>query len=214
MRQSVLQQDVLSIEKAFGGLTDPCSRPSPHDLREILLVSLCAILSGADSWIAIQIGGKSKLDWLRRYIPLERGIPSHDTFGRIFAALDPLEFETCFVRWMRGLCPVLADEVVAIDGKTMRGSCSANQHGIHLVSAWASQLGMSLGQVRTVDTSNEISAISELLDVQLLKGAIVTLDAMGSPASDCHAHRRGRRRLCAGGQEQSADAVGTDPPCT
>ena len=96
MRQSVLQRDVLSIEEAFGGLTDPRGRPSPHDLREILFVSLCAILSGADSWVAIQIWGESKLDWLRRYGPLERGIPSHDTFGRIFAALDPLEFETCW----------------------------------------------------------------------------------------------------------------------
>ncbi|BAX60971.1 ISAs1 family transposase [Burkholderia stabilis] len=179
MRQSILQQDVLSIEEAFGGLTDPRSRPSPHDLREILLVSLCAILSGADSWVAIQIWGESKLDWLRRYVPLEHGIPSHDTFGRVFAALDPLEFEACFVRWMRGLCPALADEVVAIDGKTVRGSRSANQPGIHLVSAWASQMGMSLGQVRTADKSNEITAIPALLDILLLKGAIVTLDAMG-----------------------------------
>ncbi|MGU7780707.1 ISAs1 family transposase [Burkholderia sp. PU8-34] len=170
---------MLSIEEAFGGLTDPRSRPSPHDLQEILFVSLCAILSGADSWVAIQIWGESKLDWLRRYVPLERGIPSHDTFGRVFAALDPLEFEACFVRWMRGLCPALADEVVAIDGKTVRGSRSANQRGIHLVSAWASQLGVSLGQVRTADKSNEITAIPALLDVLLVNGAIVTPDAMG-----------------------------------
>ncbi|WP_230965790.1 MULTISPECIES: ISAs1 family transposase [Burkholderia] len=148
-------------------------------MREIPVVSLCAILSGADSWGAIQVWGESKLDWLRRYVPLERGIPSHDTLGRRFAALDPLEFETRFVRWMRGLCPVPADEVVAIDGKTVRGSRSANPHGIHVVLAWANQLGMLLGQVRTADGSNEITSIPELLDVLLLKGAIVTLDAMG-----------------------------------
>ncbi|WP_230944603.1 transposase family protein [Burkholderia cepacia] len=94
MRQPVLQRDVLGIEEAFGRLTDLRSRPSPHDVREILFASLCAILSGADSRGAIQVWGESKLDWLRRYVPLERGIPSHDTLGRIFAALDPLEFET------------------------------------------------------------------------------------------------------------------------
>ncbi|MDW9243242.1 ISAs1 family transposase [Burkholderia cepacia] len=119
----------MSIEEAFCSLTDPRSRPSPHDLREILMVALCAILSGADSWVAIRIWGESKLDWLRRYLPWKRGIPSHDTFGRVFAALDPIEFEASFVRWKRGLCPALADEVVAIDDKSVRGSRGTNQRG-------------------------------------------------------------------------------------
>ncbi|WP_321899964.1 ISAs1 family transposase [Paraburkholderia heleia] len=126
-----------------------------------------------------QVWGEEKLDWLRRHFALEQGIPSHDTFGRVFAALDPIQFEACFVRWMSRLFPSLADQVVAIDGKTVRGSHRNGQDAIHLVSAYGSGLGMVLGQVRTAEKSNEITAIPELLDALLLKGAIVTIDAMG-----------------------------------
>lgn len=171
--------DILSIEEAFGDLKDPRSRTPTHDLTEMLMVALCAILSGADSWMGIELWGQAKLEWLRRHIPLQQGIPSHDTFGRVFAALNPKQFETCFIRWMSGLCPALAGQVVAIDGKTVRGSHQRGQRAIHLVSAYGSGLGMVLGQVRTADKSNEITAIPELLDALLLKGAIVTIDAMG-----------------------------------
>lgn len=106
-----MQNDVLSIEEAFGDLGDPRSRTSAHDLTEMLVVALCAILSGADSWVAIQVWGEEKLDWLRRHFALEQGIPSHDTFGRVFAALDPRQFEACFIRWMSCLFPNLADQV-------------------------------------------------------------------------------------------------------
>ena len=143
------------------------------------MVALCAILSGADSWVAIQTWGEAKLDWLRSHMPLQHGIPSHDTFGRVFAALNPRQFEACFIRWMRHLCPALTDQVVAIDGKTVRGSHQAGQRAIHLVSAYGTGLGVVLGQVRTAEKSNEITAIPELLDALLLKGAIVTIDAMG-----------------------------------
>jgi predicted transposase YbfD/YdcC len=145
----------------------------------MLMVALCAILSGADSWIGIELWGQTKLDGLRRYIPLEQGIPSHDTFRRVFAALNPKQFEACFIRWMGHLCPALTGQVVAIDGKTVRGSHGRGQRAIHLVSAYGSGLGVVLGQVRTADKSNEITAIPELLDALLLKGAIVTIDAMG-----------------------------------
>lgn len=110
---------------------------------------------------------------------LAHGIPSHDTFGWVFAALNPKQFESCFVRWMGHVCPALGDQIVAIDGKTVRGSRNADQRAIHLVSAYGAGLGMVLGQVRTADKSNEITAIPELLDALLLKGAIVTIDAMG-----------------------------------
>jgi predicted transposase YbfD/YdcC len=171
--------ELLSIEEAFGDLKDPRSRTPAHDLTEMLVVALCAILSGADSWIGIELWGQAKLEWLRRHIPLLQGIPSHDTFGRVFAALNPKQFEACFIRWMSGLCPTLAGQVIAIDGKTVRGSHQRGQRAIHLVSAYGSGLGVVLGQVRTADKSNEITAIPELLDSLLLKGAIVTIDAMG-----------------------------------
>ena len=173
------ETQALSIEDAFGELRDPRSRTPAHDLSEMLVVALCAILSGADSWVAIQIWGEEKLEWLRGYVPLRNGIPSHDTFGRVFAALNPRQFEACFTRWMSGAFPTLSGEVIAIDGKTVRGSHRNGERAIHLVSAFGSGLGVVLGQVRTADKSNEITAIPELLDALLLKGAIVTIDAMG-----------------------------------
>ena len=117
-----MDDDILSIEEEFGDLNDPRSRTPAYDLTEMLMVALCAILCGADSWVAIQTWGDGKLKWLRRHIPLEQGIPSHDTFGRVLAALNPKQFEACFIRWMSGLCPTLAGQVVAIDGKSVRGS--------------------------------------------------------------------------------------------
>ncbi len=143
------------------------------------MVALCAILPGADSWLGIQVWGETKLDWLRRHIPLVHGIPSHDTFGRVFAALNSRQFEACFIRWMSTLCPALAGQIVAIDGKTVRGSHQRGERAIHLVSAYGSGLGAVLGQVRTADRSNGITAIPELPDALLLRGAIVTIDAMG-----------------------------------
>jgi predicted transposase YbfD/YdcC len=174
-----MHDDILSIEEAFGDLKDPRSRTPEYDLSGMLMVALCAILCGADSWVAIQTWGDEKLDWLRRHIPLEHGIASHDTFGRVFAALNPKQFEACFIRWMSHLCPALVGQVVAIDGKTVRGSLQRGERAIHLVSAYGCGLGAVLGQVRTADKSNEITAIPELLDALLLKGAIVTIDAMG-----------------------------------
>lgn len=172
-------REALSIVEAFGSLQDPRRRTPAHDLTEMLVVALCAILCGADNWVAIQLWGECKLDWLRRHLRLPHGIPSHDTFGRVFAALDPRQFEACFIRWVHHLCPALAGQVVAIDGKTVRRSHHGGERAIHLVSAYGTELGMVLGQVRTADKSNEITAIPELLDALQLKGAIVTIDAMG-----------------------------------
>jgi len=177
------QAGILSVGQAFGDLRDPRSRKPAHGLTDMLVVALCAILSGADSWLGIQLWGETKLDWLRRAMPLPHGIPSHDTFGRVFAALNPAQFERCFIRWASSLCPALAGQVVAIDGQTVRGSHRGAERAIHLVSAYGSGLGMVLGQVRTADKSNEITAIPELLDALLLKGAIVTIDAMGCQRS-------------------------------
>lgn len=169
----------LSVEDAFGDLKDPRSRSPEHLLSELLVVAIAAILSGADSWVGIATWGEAKIEWLRQYLTLANGVPSHDTFGRVFAMLDAKHFEACFVRWVGGLCQGLEGKVVAIDGKTVRRSHRLGQGAIHLVSAYCGALRVSLGQVKTEAKSNEITAIPQLLEALLLKGAVVTIDAMG-----------------------------------
>ena len=169
----------LSLEDAFGDLKDPRSRSPEHGLSELLVVAIAAILSGADSWVGIATWGQAKIEWLRQYLRLANGVPSHDTFGRVFAMLDAKHFEACFVRWVGGLCRGLEGKVVAIDGKTVRRSHRLGQGAIHLVSAYCGALRVSLGQVKTEAKSNEITAIPQLLEALLLKGAVVTIDAMG-----------------------------------
>lgn len=162
----------------FTDLRDPRTRQSDYPLQELLLVAVCAILSGADNWVDVAEWGRAKREWLRRFLPFESGTASHDTYGRVFALLDATVFEACFIAWMATLCPALAG-VVAVDGKTVRRSQRAGQKAIHLVSAYAHGLGVTLGQVKTSEKSNEITAIPELLDALLLKGCLVTIDAMG-----------------------------------
>ena len=163
----------------FADLKDPRTRESPHRLEEILLVAVCGILSGADGWAGVALWGKAKLPWLRQFLPFEHGTASHDTFGRVFALLDAAVFERCFIAWMTSVCGAFRGLEVNIDGKTLRRSKSPGGKAIHLVSAFANGLGLALGQVKTAEKSNEITAIPELLDALLLKGCIVTIDAMG-----------------------------------
>ena len=163
----------------FAELEDPRSRCSPHALLELLLTAIGAILSGADTWVAVSVWGRAKLDWLRQFLPFENGIASHDTFGRVFALLDSAVFERCFLAWMRSLCGAFEGLQIALDGKTIRRSQTAGQKAIHVVSAFSHQLGVTLGQIKTAEKSNEITAIPELLDALLLKGCLVTIDAMG-----------------------------------
>lgn len=175
------EQCRVSIVESFAGLEDPrVLRTRLHDLTDILTVALCAMLCGAEDWEAIAAWGRVKQDWLRKYLPLKNGIPSHDTFGRVFAALDANEFEKCFLRWMQGVLGTLSDTVVAIDGKTVRGSGNKplGKRAIHMVSAFASAHGLVLGQLKTEEKSNEITAVPELLDALAIKGCIVTADAM------------------------------------
>ena len=172
---------VLGIQEAFGDLKDPRSRTPTHNLEEMLMVALCAILCGAETWVGVQIWAQGKLEWLRRFVPLCNGVPSHDTFGRVFAALDARRFEACFIRWMSALTPTLTGQIVAIDGRTVRRSYGRGQRPIHLVSAYGAGLGTVLGQVRTAGKSTEITAIPELPEALELRGATVTIDAMGCP---------------------------------
>jgi predicted transposase YbfD/YdcC len=156
-------------------------RKVEHPLTDILVIAVCAVIACAESWNDIALYGRSKLAWLRTFLELPNGIPSHDTFRRVFMLIDPEAFEACFTAWAASLAAGFEREVVAIDGKTLRRSFDRKHERapLHLVSAWASTQGLVLGQRCVADKSNEITAIPALLDQLVLQGSIVTLDAMG-----------------------------------
>jgi predicted transposase YbfD/YdcC len=151
-----------------------------HDLVELLVVAVNAVLVGADTFVEIELWAKEKLEWLRKYLRLSNGIPSHDTFGRLFGLIDPAQFEAAFRRWVSSILPALGEEIVAIDGKTSRRSGGVDATALHLVSAFAAGAGLVLGQRATAEKSNEIRAIPELLSTLSLTGCTVTIDAMGT----------------------------------
>ena len=169
----------ISLLEAFEELADPRARACAYQLEELLLAAICAVISGAESWTSVVEWSEMKLDWLRQHLPFSNGIASHDTFGRVFSLLDAEQFEAGFVRWISSQCPSLAGHHIAIDGKCVRGSHDGKQSAIHLVSAWSSTAGLTLGQVKTADKSNEITAIPELLNTLDIKGSVITIDAMG-----------------------------------
>jgi len=171
-----------TIMEHFQSLPDPrVDRTKEHCLTDILTIAICAVTAGADSWVAVERFGHAKEAWLQTFLALPNGIPSHDTFGRVFAALDPVAFAECFQHWIVGVAQATAGRVVAIDGKTLRQSfdTTSAKAAIHLVSAWASHNHLLLGQVKTEAKSNEITAIPQLLKLLELQGCIVTIDAMG-----------------------------------
>lgn len=166
----------------FATLTDPrIERRKLHKLVDILAIAICATICGAETWEELELFGNAKLDWFKSFLELENGIPSHDTFRRVFARLDPEEFQQAFLLWVRSSFTLTQGQVVAIDGKQSRGSYDrgAGKSAINTVSAWASDNQLVLGQVQTEEKSNEITAVPELLRVLELSGCIVTLDAMG-----------------------------------
>lgn len=146
-----------------------------------MVIAICAVLCGADTWVDVELFGKSKKAWLSSFLELPNGIPSHDTFGRVFAMLDAQQFQACFMDWVRAVNEVTAGQVVSIDGKTVRRSHDRfiGKSAIHMVSAWASANRLVLGQIKVDERSNEIVAIPELLKVLEVAGCIVTIDAMG-----------------------------------
>jgi len=171
-----------SISEHFETLTDPRrDHTKEHQLLDIIAITLCAVICGADDWVNVATFGRVKERWLRTFLALPGGIPSHDTFGRVFARLDPDEFRRCFLSWARAVVGAPGAQVVAIDGKTLRRSHDrrAGTEALHLVSAWATARGLVLGQVATDAKSNEITAIPALLRLLALDGATVTIDAMG-----------------------------------
>ena len=171
-----------SIIECFAALEDPrVERSKRHKLLDIIAIAICATICGADSWVHIEMFGRSKEEWFKTFLELPGGIPCHDTFGEVFSRLDPGQFQSCFMGWTRKVAQLAQGEVVAIDGKTVRRSHdrSRGKGPIHLVSAWASANTMTLGQVKTDEKSNEITAIPRLLELLDLHGCIVTIDAMG-----------------------------------
>ncbi|RPJ75460.1 MAG: ISAs1 family transposase [Alphaproteobacteria bacterium] len=152
-----------------------------HNFYDILVIAVLGTICGADGWTEICEFAKARFDWLKTFLALPHGIPSHDTFGRVFSLLDAETFESCFLTWIASLSIDLKKEIISIDGKSLRGSHDSKkgQKMLHVVSAWASENRMLLGQVRTEEKSNEITAIPELLDMIDVEGSIVTIDAMG-----------------------------------
>jgi predicted transposase YbfD/YdcC len=172
----------LSLIDHFAQLSDPrVERTKLHPLLSIITIAICAVIGGAESWDDIELFGEAKADWFASFLDLPHGIPSHDTFNRVFAALDPHQFQSCFGRWMEAVAEVLPAQTIALDGKTVRGSQDrANgKPAIHLVSAWATANRLVLAQVKVDAKSNEITALPELLGQLALAGCVVTIDAMG-----------------------------------
>ena len=171
-----------SILDHFSPLQDPrIERNKLHALADILLLTVCAVVSGADGWEAIEEFGREKLDWLRQFAPFKNGVPSHDCIANVLSRLSPKGFQECFGSWTRAVAKATAGEVIAVDGKTARGSRDRREsrRPLHMVSAWASTNRLVLGQEATEEKSNEITAIPKLLELLELKGCIVTIDAMG-----------------------------------
>lgn len=167
----------------FSELDDPRKErhSSRHLLIDILMLTILAVICGADSWVAVERFGYSKEEWLKEFLEFPHGIPSHDTIGDFFARLNSEQLQSCFLKWIQSLFNISNGEIIAIDGKTLRHSydTASSRPAIHMVSAWACQNRIVLGQVKTADKSNEITAIPELLKLLDLKGNIVTIDAMG-----------------------------------
>jgi len=150
-----------------------------HELSDILVLTILAVIGGAESWVEVEEFGIDKEEWLKVFLKLPNGIPSHDTIGRLFSLLEPEGFERCFLNWVKSLIKIEGDEVIAIDGKTVRRSHKDNQKPIHMISAWATRNGLILGQMKTEEKSNEITAIPELLKMIDVTGCTITIDAMG-----------------------------------
>lgn len=164
----------------LGEIDDPRkpSNGTRHDFREILVIAIAAVLSDSDTVEDIAFWARTKEAWLRRFLVLKNGIPSEETFLRVLGALDPKQFEDTFRRWVGGIVGALGG-TLAVDGKTVRGSGSGGESAIHMVSVFATDLGLVLGQEKVAEKSNEITAIPELLDAFALKGCLVSIDAMG-----------------------------------
>ena len=194
------------LQVHFATLTDPRRRKITHPFVNFIVIAICAVICGADDFVAITDFARARKPWFARFLDLSNGIPSHDRFNAIFATIKPGEFERCLLSWITALHEVTQGQVIAIDGKTLRGSFDAasSKSAIHMVSAWATANSISLGQVVTDEKSNEITAIPKLLEMLVLKGAIVTIDAMGCQTEIA-------RKIIAGGGDYILNVKGNQP---
>ena len=179
---STVESPSASLLEHFADVEDPrIARTKRHELLGIMAIGICAVICGADGWTGMQDFGVAKETWLRTFLDLPFGIPSHDTFGRVFARLDPVQFQRSFMGWVKDVSDATKGQTVAVDGKTLRRSHdrASGREAIHMVSAWADRNRLVLGQVKVDDKTNEIRAIPELLRLLALEGCIVTIDAMG-----------------------------------
>lgn len=169
-----------TLVECFQNIEDPrMERTRDHKLIDILVIGLCTMLTVGENFTDMEDFGRAKHDWLKKFLELPNGIPSHDTFNRVFSAVSPDHFLDCFITWIKGVCPTLGDDVIAIDGKALRRAHNQGQTIPYIVSAWARENGVALGQVKVDEKSNEITAIPQLLRFLELQGCIVTIDAMG-----------------------------------
>jgi hypothetical protein len=180
--ENKLPAPLCTIMHHFSKLADPrVERTKKHQLFDIVVITICAVIADADTWIEVADFGRDREKWFRTFLNLANGIPSHDTFGRVFRHLDPQQWQTCFLSWIQAVNQVTGGQIVPIDGKTLRRSHdkTLGKKAIHMVSAWASQKRLVLGQVKVDEKSNEITAIPVLLEMLTISGCIVTIDAMG-----------------------------------
>jgi predicted transposase YbfD/YdcC len=180
------EQPLGSINAHFSKLEDPrIERRKLHPLLNILVIAICGVISGAENWVDIELYGNLKQEWLKQFLDLRHGIPSHDTFGRVFRLLKAEAFQECFLAWVKAISEVTKGQVIAIDGKELRRSMDdrLGRRAIHMVSAWASENRLVLAQQKVNEKSNEITAIPALLEMLEIAGCIVTIDAMGCQTS-------------------------------
>ena len=173
---------LITIADHFSAIEDPrIDRSKQHKLIDIITIAICAVICGAEGWTDIETYGVTKYKWFSQFLELPNGIPSHDTFARLFARLNPQQFQQCFLNWIKSIRKITSGEVIALDGKSLRHSYDkeAELNAIHMVSAWAAKNRLVLGQLKVDKKSNEITAIPELIEVIEVAGCIVTIDAMG-----------------------------------
>ena len=203
-----MMSDPTDFHAHFAVLSDPrVARTRKHLLSDILFIAICTVACDGEGFTDMEVFGRAKQEWLRKYLELPGGIPSHDTFGRVFSIIDPEAFTECFVNWTQAIHVATAGEVVALDGKTVRHSfdTATGKSALHLVSAWASENGLALGQVKVDDKSNEITAIPKLLEMIDVKGRIITTDAMGCQKDIVKRiiEKKGDYVLCLKGNQES-----------